>query len=119
MVGVSVGLGNVWRFPYMMGQNGGSAFLFVYLIFTLVLAIPALMSELALGRETRQGPLGTFTKTLGPVAGKMVGYLLLITVLVADSYYLVVIGNGLQKNPGWLAEVSDIVQFYNEALNVN
>ena len=93
MVGVSVGLGNVWRFPYMMGQNGGSAFLFVYLIFTLVLAIPALMSELALGRETRQGPLGTFTKTLGPVAGKMVGYLLLITVLVADSYYLVVIGN--------------------------
>lgn len=93
MVGVSVGLGNVWRFPYMMGQNGGSAFLFVYLIFTIMLAIPALMSELALGREMRQGPLGTFTRTLGPVWGKFIGYLLLITVLVADSYYLVVIGN--------------------------
>ncbi len=93
MVGVSVGLGNVWRFPYMMGQNGGSAFLVVYLVFTLFLAIPALMSELALGRETRKGPLGTFTQILGPVAGRIVGYLLLITVLVADSYYLVVIGN--------------------------
>jgi NSS family neurotransmitter:Na+ symporter len=93
MVGVSVGLGNVWRFPYMMGQHGGSAFLFVYLIFTVLLAIPALMSELALGRETRQGPLGTFTRTLGPFWGRLTGYLLLVTVLVADSYYLVVIGN--------------------------
>lgn len=93
MVGVSVGLGNVWRFPYMMGQNGGSAFLIVYLVFTLSLAIPALMSELALGREMRKGPLGTFTHTLGPVVGRIIGYLLLITVLVADSYYLVVIGN--------------------------
>jgi len=93
MIGVSVGLGNVWRFPYMMGQNGGSAFLIVYLVFTLFLAIPALMAEIALGRHTRQGPLGTFKQTLGPVAGRAVGYLLLVTVLVADSYYLVVIGN--------------------------
>lgn len=93
MVGVSVGLGNVWRFPYMMGQNGGSAFLFIYLIFTLLFAVPALVSELALGRETRKGPLGTFTSIFGNGVGKWVGYLLLLTVLVADSYYLVVIGN--------------------------
>lgn len=93
MVGVSVGLGNVWRFPYMMGQNGGSAFLFIYLIFTLLFAVPALVSELALGRETRKGPLGTFTSIFGNSIGKWVGYLLLLTVLVADSYYLVVIGN--------------------------
>lgn len=93
MIGLSVGLGNVWRFPYMMGQNGGSAFLFVYIIFTVVLAIPAVMSELALGRETRKGPLGAFTQTLGPVAGRIVGFLLLTTVLVGDSYYIVVISN--------------------------
>lgn len=93
MVGVSVGLGNVWRFPYMMGQNGGSAFLFIYLIFTLLFAVPALVSELALGRETRKGPLGTFTSLFGNRIGKWVGYMLLLTVLVADSYYLVVIGN--------------------------
>ncbi|MBO3697134.1 sodium-dependent transporter [Roseivirga sp. E12] len=93
MVGVSVGLGNVWRFPYMMGQNGGSAFLFIYLIFTLLFAVPALVSELALGRETRKGPLGTFSGIFGGRIGKWIGYLLLLTVLVADSYYLVVIGN--------------------------
>ncbi len=86
-------MGNVWRFPYMMGQNGGSAFLFIYLIFTLLFAVPALVSELALGRETRKGPLGTFTSIFGARIGKWVGYLLLLTVLVADSYYLVVIGN--------------------------
>lgn len=88
-----MGLGNVWRFPYMMGQNGGSAFLFVYLVFTLLFAIPALVSELALGRETRSGPLGAFTSVFGQRIGRWVGYLLLLTVLVADSYYLVVIGN--------------------------
>lgn len=77
----------------MMGQNGGSAFLFIYLIFTLLFAVPALVSELALGRETRQGPLGTFSSIFGNGIGRWVGYLLLLTVLVADSYYLVVIGN--------------------------
>lgn len=93
MIGVSVGLGNVWRFPYMMGKYGGSAFLFVYLLFTLIFAIPALMAELALGREKRSGPLDTFKSVFGKQIGTVVGYLLLITVLVADSYYLVVIGN--------------------------
>ncbi len=93
MIGVSVGLGNVWRFPYMMGKYGGSAFLFVYLACTLFFAIPAMMAELALGRWSRQGPLGAFQKVFGPTVGKGIGYLLILTVIVADSYYLVVIAN--------------------------
>ncbi len=93
MAGVAIGLGNVWRFPYMMGRYGGSAFLFVYLIFALLFAVPALMAEWALGRGTRRGPVGAFTAALGPVGGRIIGALLLITVLVADSYYLVVIAN--------------------------
>jgi len=92
MVGVAVGLGNVWRFPYMMGQFGGSAFLFVYLGFVLLFAIPALMGEWALGRETRRGPMGAFPAALGP-AGRWIGVVLVITVLVANSYYLVVVAN--------------------------
>lgn len=92
MVGVAVGLGNVWRFPYMMGQFGGSAFLFVYLGFVLLFAIPALMGEWALGRETRRGPMGAFTAAFGP-AGRWIGAILVFTVLVANSYYLVVIAN--------------------------
>lgn len=93
MIGVSVGLGNVWRFPYMMGKYGGSAFLIIYLIFTVLFAIPALMAEWALGRETRKGPIGAFSEALGLRWGKLIGYLLILTVLVADSYYLVVIAN--------------------------
>lgn len=93
MIGVSVGLGNVWRFPYMMGAHGGSSFLLFYLLFTIAFAIPALMAEWAMGRETRKGPLGSFYLVFGNTWGKLVGLLLLVTVVVADSYYLVVIGN--------------------------
>lgn len=92
MVGVAVGLGNVWRFPYMMGRYGGSAFLFVYLAFVIAFAVPALMGEWALGRATRRGPLGAFTAALGR-PGHGIGLLLLFTILVSTSYYVVVVGN--------------------------
>lgn len=92
MIGVAVGLGNVWRFPYMMGQYGGSAFLLVYLLFVVLFAMPAVTAEWSLGRYTRHGPLGAFVAAFGP-GGKWVGYLLLTTVLVANSYYVVVVAN--------------------------
>ena len=90
MVGVAVGLGNVWRFPYMMGSHGGSAFLFVYLFFVVVFGIPAVMGEWALGRETRGGPVQAFAQAWGR-AGRAIGALLVVNVVVANSYYLVVI----------------------------
>ncbi len=93
MIGVSVGLGNVWRFPYMMGEYGGSAFLFIYLIFTLLFAVPAVMVEWGLGRSTRSAPVGAFTKMWGNRAGTIIGFMLLFTVLIAESYYLYVIAN--------------------------
>lgn len=93
MIGVAVGLGNVWRFPYMMGQYGGSAFLFVYLLFTILFALPALMGEIGLGRATRKGILGAFSEALGNRWGKGIGYMLLGTILIASSYYVVVIAN--------------------------
>ena len=95
MIGVAVGLGNVWRFPYMMGKYGGSAFLFIYLLFTVLFALPALVGEMGLGRATRQGILGAFQEALGPNFGKWVGILLLFTVTIASSYYVVVIANVL------------------------
>lgn len=93
MIGVAVGLGNVWRFPYMMGQYGGSAFLLIYLLFTLAFGIPAMTAEWALGRATRQGTLGAMRIAFGPVFGTVAGVLLMVTVLVAGSYYVVVVGN--------------------------
>ena len=77
----------------MMGKYGGSAFLIAYLLFTLLIGIPALMSEWSLGRTTRKGPIGTFKRLFGPRLGVLIGALLILTVIVADSYYLVVISN--------------------------
>lgn len=93
MIGVAVGLGNVWRFPYMMGEYGGSAFLVVYLLFTLLLGIPAMTAEWSLGRETRKGPIGALSKVWGQTWGRRVGGLLVFTMVVSTSYYIVVIGN--------------------------
>ena len=93
MIGVAVGLGNVWRFPYMMGEYGGSAFLIVYLLFTVLLAIPAMTAEWTLGRETGKGPIGALSSVLGQTWGRRIGGLLVFTMIVSTSYYLVVIGN--------------------------
>jgi NSS family neurotransmitter:Na+ symporter len=93
MIGVAVGLGNVWRFPYMMGQFGGGTFLFIYLIFVLLFAIPALTGEWALGRFTRKDPLGAFFEAFKSPVGKIIAVILVISLLIADSYYVVIIGN--------------------------
>lgn len=90
MIGVAVGLGNVWRFPYMMGQNGGGAFLLIFLFFVVVFGIPGIMGEWAFGRITRRGPLGSFEQVWGK-PGLALGWLLVFVVLGADSYYLLVI----------------------------
>ena len=92
MIGVAVGLGNVWRFPYMMGQHGGSAFLVVYVVCILALAIPAVTAEWSLGRYARHGPIGAMERVFGPF-GRWIGYLLVFTVFVANSYYVVIVGN--------------------------
>jgi len=92
MVGVAIGLANVWRFPYMMGSYGGSAFLIVYLTCMLLFALPALMAEWALGRATGHGPLLAFRGTLGNRIGTLVGAMVLVTAAVAGSYYVLVIG---------------------------
>ena len=91
--GLAIGIGNVWRFPYMMGSHGGSAFLVLFIVCIAFLSLPALMAEWALARHTRQGTIGAFTATFGPVYGRITGYALLFCITIAGSYYLVVIGN--------------------------
>ena len=92
MLGVAIGLANVWRFPYMMGKYGGSAFLVIYLICALLFALPPLMAEWALGRATGRGPLLAFRTALGGRLGSLVGGMVLLTAAVAGSYYVLVIG---------------------------
>jgi len=60
--GSAIGLGNIWRFPYIVGENGGGAFLVVYLLFILGIGIPVMMSEFIIGRRTQRNPYGAFKK---------------------------------------------------------
>ncbi len=91
MVGVAVGLGNVWRFPYMVGRFGGAAFVLVYLVAVLAIGIPALMTEWTLGRHTRRGPVGAFERA-GLPWGKVVGWFFFFVVTAATAYYTNVVG---------------------------
>ncbi|MDG1707766.1 MAG: sodium-dependent transporter [Emcibacteraceae bacterium] len=93
MVGAAVGLGNVWRFPYMMGANGGGTFLLFYILFTALIAIPAMTGELTLGRKTRSGSITAFETALGSVFGRYIGWIMVMCYLISSSAYLVILGN--------------------------
>ena len=91
MIGVAVGLGNVWRFPYMVGRFGGAAFVLVYVLLALFIGIPALMAEWSLGRHTRLGSVGAFAQA-GLPAGQALGWLFFFAVTAANGYYSTAIG---------------------------
>jgi len=73
--GSAIGLGNIWRFPYTAGENGGGAFVMVYLIFVALIGTPVLLAELAVGRTTQRNSVGAFKalapKTLWPWVGRL------------------------------------------------
>jgi NSS family neurotransmitter:Na+ symporter len=63
--GSAIGLGNIWRFPYMTGQYGGAAFVLVYIVASLLLSLPIFLSEAVIGRSSRSNAFGAM-KTLAP-----------------------------------------------------
>jgi NSS family neurotransmitter:Na+ symporter len=89
-VGSAVGLGNIWRFPFVTGENGGGAFLLPYILAVAVVGLPVMVIEMAAGRATRQGVVGTFA-ACAPRA-RWLGLLLALSTLTLLSYYLVVTG---------------------------
>jgi len=93
MAGIAIGLGNVWRFPYMMGQYGGSAFLIIYLGFVMLLAVPAISAEWSLGRATGLGPVAAYRAAFGKRTGLLVGLVLLFSIFMALSYYNIIVAN--------------------------
>jgi NSS family neurotransmitter:Na+ symporter len=90
--GSAIGLGNIWKFPIETGQNGGAAFVFVYLICVFSIGIPVMIAELALGRKTGSNPVGAYKKLVPKSAWKMVGGLGVVTGLMILSAYAVVAG---------------------------
>jgi len=91
IIGVAIGLGNVWRFPYMVGKFGGSAFVLFYILISVVIGVPALMAEFALGRNARRGPVGAF-EAGGLPFGKQIGWFFFFIVVAATGYYSALIG---------------------------
>jgi NSS family neurotransmitter:Na+ symporter len=90
-IGVAVGLGNFWRFPYMAAAFGGGAFLLVYGAIVVAFGVPAIAAEFALGRLSRRNPLGAF-RAVGMPGGRAAGWMVVTTIFVASSYYAVVVG---------------------------
>jgi len=93
--GSAVGLGNIWRFPSMTGQNGGGAFLLVYLLCVALIALPVMLLEISLGRATQRNPVGAIAAVAPGSAWKALGYLALVTGLGILSYYSVIAGKVL------------------------
>ncbi len=71
--GSAVGLGNIWRFPYVTGENGGGAFLLIYILFIVGIGVPAMLSEFVLGRMAQRNVFGTFRKLAPKSAWPLVG----------------------------------------------
>ena len=90
--GSAVGLGNIWKFPYIAGENGGAAFLFIYLICILAIGLPILNIEILLGRETQKNPVGAFKKIHGDSNWKYVGGLGVFASFTILSFYSIVGG---------------------------
>ncbi|MDO4159014.1 MAG: sodium-dependent transporter [Prevotellaceae bacterium] len=94
--GSSVGLGNVWRFPYMTGEHGGAAFILIYIGCVLLLGIPCMVSEFIIGRHSASNTARAYRSLSNGTPWMIIGYLGVLTGFVITSYYAVVSGWCLQ-----------------------
>ena len=95
-VGAAVGLGNIWKFPYVTGQNGGSAFVLVYLLAVFFVALPILIAEIAIGRWGRQSPPNAMVNVAhdqGRSGGwSIIGWFGMLAAYLIATYYSVIAG---------------------------
>ena len=94
--GSAIGLGNIWRFPYLVGQDGGAAFVVIYVIATLVISLPIFFAESVVGRRTGANCRGAFIELGKGTAWPYLGFLMMFTPLWIVSYYSVVGGWSLE-----------------------
>ena len=92
LIGSAVGLGNLWRFPYLVGTNGGAAFIIIYLFFVFVLCTPIVFSEFIMGRRTQTNTFGAFKKLAPGTKWNWVGLVAVISALCVLAFYSVVGG---------------------------
>lgn len=90
-VGSAVGLGNMWRFPYLTAENGGAAFLVLYLVFVLFIGLPVMLAEFSVGRGSKKSPIEALGH-YGGTAWKPLGVLFVLTGFLILAYYGVIAG---------------------------
>ena len=90
--GSAVGIGNIWKYPHMAGQNGGAAFTLVYLVCILVVGLPIVVGEFVLGRKTQLSPVGAYDQIAPGSFWKWIGFLGVASAFVILSFYGVVGG---------------------------
>ena len=101
--GSAIGLGNLWKFPFITWNNNGGAFVLVYLICIAAVGLPIMMAELLIGRSTQKSAVGALKEAVGPMWG-LVGGWAVLSGFVLLSYYTVIAGWSLfyfAKTLGW------------------
>ncbi|VTR26065.1 putative sodium-dependent transporter [Actinobacillus pleuropneumoniae] len=91
-IGSSVGLGNMWKFPYITGEHGGAAFFLLFIICLIVIGLPVLLAELAIGRAGRGSAATSFVKAGGPKVFGQLGLLQVIAPFLILTFYVIVAG---------------------------
>lgn len=95
-IGSAIGLGAMWKLPYVMGQNGGGAFILLFVLFNFIIGLPLFIGELLLGRQSRRGVVSSFLEFSAPESGwSIVGWLTVLVSLIILGFYCVVAGWGL------------------------
>jgi len=92
MAGSAVGLGNLWRFPYLVGENGGAAFIIVYILFVFLLCLPIFISEFVIGRRSQKNAYAAFRDLSDGSAWKWAGLITVMVPFIVTSYYCVIGG---------------------------
>src|SRR6056297_937586 len=90
--GSAIGLGNIWRFPYVAGENGGGAFLLIYLIFIIAIGIPVMLSEFTIGRKAQKNAFGSFKKLAPKSYWPLVGLMGIVAAFVILAFYSTIAG---------------------------
>lgn len=92
MAGSAVGLGNLWRFPFLMGENGGAAFIIIYIALCFLICLPIFISEFVVGRRSQKNAFAAFRDLSGGSNWKWVGLITIIVPMIVLSYYSVIGG---------------------------
>ena len=91
-IGFAVGLGNIWRFPYLAGQNGGGAFVLIYVLLAIVIGIPLFCAEISMGRRAQKTPLAGMRDLVGRSPFRIIGWLGIAAAFLITAYYQLLLG---------------------------